>query len=169
MKRLAVIALVLIFSIACDDTETSASDQNVAMFNSILLASNELPTVTNADASASGTLQLRLNLTTDAGGAITGATGEFTIFMTGFPANTSLTGAHIHQAPAGVIAGVFVGVGDIVGQVLPTGQATFTRTVSNITAAQAQAIVNNPSGFYFNVHTTLNTPGAIRGQLVRVN
>jgi CHRD domain-containing protein len=29
-------------------------------------------------------------------------------------------------------------------------------------------MINNPAGFYFNVHTQLNLNGAIRGQLVRV-
>jgi hypothetical protein len=28
-------------------------------------------------------------------------------------------------------------------------------------------MINDPDGFYFNVHTTLNTTGAIRGQLVK--
>ncbi len=37
-----------------------------------------------------------------------------------------------------------------------------------ITVEQAQNLVNNPAGFYFNVHTQLNGGGAIRGQLVRV-
>jgi hypothetical protein len=30
------------------------------------------------------------------------------------------------------------------------------------------AIINNPSGFYFNVHSTLNPGGVARGQLVKV-
>jgi hypothetical protein len=28
------------------------------------------------------------------------------------------------------------------------------------------AILNNPAGYYFNVHTALNGGGAVRGQLV---
>ena len=34
-------------------------------------------------------------------------------------------------------------------------------------AVDAQAIVNNPPGYYFNVHTTANTGGVMRGQLVK--
>ena len=37
-----------------------------------------------------------------------------------------------------------------------------------ITVEQAQNLVNNPAGYYFNVHTQLNRGGAIRAQLVRV-
>ena len=28
-------------------------------------------------------------------------------------------------------------------------------------------MINDPDGFYFNVHTTINTGGAIRAQLVK--
>jgi hypothetical protein len=33
-------------------------------------------------------------------------------------------------------------------------------------AATINSIVANPAGFYFNVHTTLNPGGVVRGQLV---
>ena len=55
---------------------------------------------------------------------------------------------------------------------LVTGQQSFSKngiTAAANAAAVAQAIVNNPGGNYFNVHTTLNTGGAVRGQLVRTN
>ncbi len=56
-----------------------------------------------------------------------------------------------------------------------TGQSSITKTSlpstsGTLTAAQvAQGVFNNPSGNYFNVHTSVNTPGAIRGQLVKQN
>jgi len=34
-----------------------------------------------------------------------------------------------------------------------------------VPADKAAAILNDPTGFYFNVHTALNPNGAIRGQL----
>jgi hypothetical protein len=34
-------------------------------------------------------------------------------------------------------------------------------------AELAQDIINNPSNYYFNVHSNLNPGGAVRGQLVR--
>jgi hypothetical protein len=176
MKRLALIALVLAFGISCDDSPTSPSDPNVAKFTAILLPSNEVPAVTNADASASGTMQLTMTVTRDSANNITGATYDFIINFTGFPANTTLTGAHIHNAPAGTNSGVVVGLPLTASDTaVPSGQGSLTKTglsssSSTVTpAAVAQGIFNNPSGNYFNVHTTLNTGGAIRGQLVRSN
>ena len=109
MKRVAMLALVLAFGISCDDSPTSPSDQNVAKFTAILLPSNEVPAITNADATASGTMQLTMTVTRDAANNITGATYDFVVNYTGFPANTTLTGAHIH-ATAGNNTPVVVGV-----------------------------------------------------------
>jgi CHRD domain len=176
MKRLAMLALVLAFGISCNDSPTSPSDNpNVARFTAILLPANEVPPVTNADATASGTMQMTQTLTRDASNNITGATYDFTIHVTGFPANTTLTGAHIHTAPAGTNAGVVVGLPLTPSDTaLPTGQATITKTgvgpqVAANNATVASTIFNNPGGNYFNVHTTVNGGGAIRGQLVRVD
>lgn len=175
MKRLAMLALVLAFGISCDDSPTSPSDNpNVARFTAILLPSNEVPPVTNADVSASGTMQMTMTVTRDAANNITGATYDFTVTVTGFPANTTLTGAHIHAAPAGANSGVVVGVPLTATEAaLPTGQSTITKSglsaqVAANAAPVAQNIFNNPAGNYFNVHTTLNGGGAIRGQLVKV-
>ena len=73
MKRLAMIALVLMFGISCDDSPTSPSDPNVKRFSAVLLPSNEVPAITNADAAASGTMLLTMTVTRDAANAITGA------------------------------------------------------------------------------------------------
>jgi hypothetical protein len=176
MKRVAMLALVLAFGISCDDSPTSPSDPNVARFTAILLPSNEVPAITNADASASGTMQMTMTVTRDAANTITGATYDFNVNVTGFPANTTLTGAHIHNAPAGTNAPIVVGLPLTPSDVaVPSGQTSFTKNGVNSTsatlssAAVAQGIFNNPSGNYFNVHTSLNTPGAVRGQLVRTN
>ena len=176
MTRLVMLALVLVFGMACDDSPTSPSDPNVAMFTAILLPGNEVPPVTNADAGASGTMQLTMTVTRDSANVITGATYDFVINMTGFPSNTTLTGAHIHNAPAGSNAGVVVGLPlTSTDTSLASGQGTITKnglpsTSGTIPAATvAQGIFTNPGGHYFNVHTTINGGGAIRGQLVQSN
>ena len=176
MKRVAMLALVLAFGIACDDSPTSPSDPNVARFTAILLPSNEVPAITNADAAASGTMQMTMTVTRDTANTITGATYDFTVNYTGFPANTTLTGAHIHAGPAGVNTPVVVGL-PLTGSdaTVATGQGTIVKTglpstsTAVTAAAVAQAIFNNPSGNYFNIHTSINTGGAIRGQLVKTN
>jgi hypothetical protein len=118
-------------------------------------------------------MQLTMTVTRDSANNITGATYDFVVNMTGFPANTTLTGAHIHQAPAGTNSGVVVNLAVSGAETsLSTGQGTITKTgvtaqVAANAAPVAQSIFNNPAGNYFNVHTTLNGGGAIRGQLVR--
>jgi hypothetical protein len=37
-----------------------------------------------------------------------------------------------------------------------------------VTAEIAQAIMNNPAGFYFNVHSAVNGGGVARGKLTRL-
>jgi hypothetical protein len=175
MKRFVMLALVLIVGLSCNDSPTSPSDPNVARFTAILLPGNEVPPVTNADASASGTMQMTMTVTRDGANNITGATYDFTVNITGFPANTTLTGAHIHQAPAGMNSGVVVGLPlTATDTAVPSGQATIVKTGLTANnpanaASVAQSIFNNPSGNYFNVHSSLNTGGAVRGQLSRTN
>ena len=177
MKRLVMVALVLVSAMACDDeSPTTPSDSNTRRFTAVLLPQNEVPAVTNADAGASGTMQLTMTVTRDSSNAITGATYDFVVNMTGFPAPTTLTGAHIHPGAAGAIGGVVVPLA-LTGTdtAVTTGQATITKPGQGVTnpalnpATVAQGIWDNPGGHYFNVHTTLNGGGAIRGQLVRVD
>jgi hypothetical protein len=135
-------------------------------FTASLLPSNETPAVTNADATGSGTATLTMNVTRDSSGGITAATMNFTVSLTGFPAGTSLTGAHIHQAGPGVSAGVSVSTGLASGEVvLASGAGSFTKSNINVAVDTANLLISGASGFYFNIHTTLNPGGAARGQL----
>jgi CHRD domain len=72
-----------------------------------------------------------------------------------------VTAAHIHNAVAGVNGGVFVDLDPFGADV--TGNKAEHCVVT--TAANAAAIVANPSGYYVNVHTATYPGGAIRGQL----
>ena len=47
------------------------------------------------------------------------------------------------------------------------GTGSLNLTTSSLSQDQAQQIVANPAGFYFNVHTNANPSGAVRGQLTR--
>lgn len=171
MKRLSLVVVTLaVFSVACggSDSPTSPSSPPLsARFTAQLSPANEVPPVINADASASGTTTITLNLTRDAAGTITAATADFTTTITGFPAATTVTAGHIHRAAAGTNAGVLVGqfgAGDLP---LTNGAGSVTRNAISLGATDAQGILDNPSGHYFNVHTALNPGGAIRGQLSR--
>jgi hypothetical protein len=77
-----------------------------------------------------------------------------------------VTDAHIHNAAAGGNGGVFVNAGLTSGELaLVNGGGSVTKSGINVPADRAAAILNNPAGHYFNVHTALNPDGAIRGQL----
>ena len=175
MRRALVIVFVVLTAVSCDDNPAGPSDPNVKRFTAFLLPSNEVPPITNSDVSASGTMQMTMTVTRDSANNINGATYDFTIHVTGFPANTTLTGAHIHNGSLGVNAPVVVGLPLAGAETsLATGQATITKTgvtasVPANAAAVAQQIFNSPGSNYFNVHTLVNGGGAIRGQLVAMD
>ena len=115
-------------------------------FATILLGTNEVPP---CDLDGTGTASV----------TITGTTVSYTITV----ANITLpsTGQHIHIGATGVNGPVVVALpGAFVGNTL-TGSTTTT-------AAQAAAIIANPSGFYVNVHNAACPGGAVRGQLAAV-
>jgi CHRD domain-containing protein/putative VirB-like lipoprotein len=171
MKRLFVFlsALTLVAGCSGDSDTAPAADDNRAQFTATLLTANESTLPGSTEAGASGTAHIDFHLVKDAAGAITSATVDFRVDMTGFPATTAITAAHIHTGAAGVNGGILVPADVSAGQVTLTGGAgTFSRISLPISAANAQAIINNPPGFYFNVHTTANPAGVMRGQLVRI-
>jgi len=172
MKRASVLLVALILAAGCGDSDTAPAtiDDNRVQFSAALTTANEVPPLVNAtEAGASGTANIDFNLTKDAAGTITAATAHFRVDLTGFPAGSAITAAHIHTGAAGVQGPVLVSAQVASGEVALTGGVgTFSRLSIPITpVANAQAIINNPAGFYFNVHTQANTSGVIRGQLVR--
>jgi hypothetical protein len=174
MKRLSILALAMLLAVGCGTTSpTNPSGSNVVKFAATLLPSNEVPAITNADASGRGTSTMTLNLTKDASGTITAATFDFSMDLNSFPAGTTLTAAHIHPGAAGANGGALITMGLATGEiVLVNGTQTGISKTGltgggNLTPAIAQDIINNPASYYFNVHTTLNTGGAARGQLVK--
>jgi hypothetical protein len=177
MKGLSIlIAGFTVLAVGCGSKTptTPSTNPNQVKFTATLLPSNETPNaITNADSTGRGTANITLNLTKDTAGAITAATADFSMDLNSFPAGTTITGAHIHPGAAGGSGGVLVSMGLASGEiVLVNGtQTAITKTGQtgggNLTPAVAQDIINNPSQYYFNVHTTLNTGGAARGQLVK--
>src|SRR2546426_385502 len=101
MNRLSVLVVGLsVLAVGCADSSPTASSQGTrttSTFTARLSPANEVPPVTNADASSTGTATIALTVTKDNSGTITSATMNFQISATGFPAGTTVTKAHIHN------------------------------------------------------------------------
>ena len=172
MKRLITLGAVILLAAGCGSKSPAAPSTNPTQvrFTAALLPANEVPAITNAEASGNGLATITFNLTRDAGGAITAASADFLVTMNGFPANTTVTAAHIHPGASGQNGGAQVSLGLASGEVvLANGNANFTKTgiASGLSPAQAQDIINNPANYYFNIHSTVNGGGFARGQLVK--
>jgi len=168
MKRLPVFAIALSFFVAgCGSSSTSPSTVRPT-FTAVLSPASENPPITNAESSGSGNVTITFDTTTS-GTTITAATATFVAQLSGFPANTPINIAHIHPGAVGVNGGVLVNTGLSAGEVvMANGSGSFTKGPVTMLPEVAQQILNNPSGFYFNVHSTTNPGGVARGQLQRV-
>ena len=167
----ALIVGLSILAVGCGDsgsspTAPSQGTTTTSTFTVPLSPANEVPAITNADASGSGTAIIALTVTKDDAGNITSATANVQISVAGFPAGTSVTDAHIHNGSVGSNAGIYVSAGLAAGELaLTNGSGSVTKNGINVPADRAAAILGNRAGHYFNVHTALNPAGAIRGQL----
>ena len=168
-RVLAFILGLSVLAVGCGSTSPTQPSQGTtttSTFTVPLSPANEVPAITNADQTGSGTATIALTVTKNQSGDITAATATFEITVAGFPAGTVVTDAHVHNASAGANAGVFVGTGLTSGELtLVNGGGSVTKTGINVPVDRAAAILSNPSAHYFNVHTALNPDGAIRGQL----
>lgn len=145
-------------------TETRAN--TVAMS-----AAQEVP-ATNTTATA--TAAIVVNPTRNAMGQVNGGSVTFNIAYDGFPAPTTFTGLHIHEAAAGANGSVRFDTGITAANPLisPTGKGTINITVPVTAADRIQALgrlIDNPAGFYVNLHTTVFPGGAIRAQLTSLS
>ncbi len=90
--------------------------------------------------------------------------------MVGLPAGATITAAHIHPGDASNTGGILWNTGLTSGEVaLTNGAGSFSKTnvafPSSQDINQAAAIVSNPAGFYFNVHSSANPGGVLRAQM----
>ena len=174
MKRLSLLAAAFaLLSTACGSTSTTTTSPTAAttpIFSAILSPANEVPPVTNAESVVSGNATITLNTTKDAAGNITAASATFAVTLGGFPAGSTVNIAHIHEGATTcacpVVVNTTIAAGDVT---VSNGLASFTKTNVTVTPEVAQRILNNPAGFYFNVHSSLNAGGVARGILVKVS
>jgi hypothetical protein len=171
MTRLSLIAVALaLVAVGCSSsTSPSSSTPTNPTFTASLSPANEVPPVTNAESVVTGNASITLVTTKDSAGNITAATATFVVNLSNFPAGSAINIAHIHEGAATCACPVVVNTTLTAGQVsISNGTASFTKSDISVLPEVAQRILNNPAGFYFNVHTTLNPGGVARGTLNRV-
>jgi hypothetical protein len=164
MKRLALAAAVTILAFGAASCGSSSSNPNtpsdITIFTVQLSALNENPAITNAEATARGTAVITINKATQK--------VDFNVSLNSFPAGSAVNIAHIHgpatpSTNAGIVVSTTLSAGTVV---LTNGSGTFSfQQTDPINATIIPQILANPGAFYFNVHTTLNPGGAIRGML----
>jgi len=162
MKRLSLFAVAIaLVAVGCSKSSTSPPNTPTKpTFTAALSTQNEVPPITNAESGGRGDATITID---QAANSVT-----FVVNLNGFPAGTPINIAHIHEAAAGSNGAVRVATTLAAGQVvLASGSGSFTSVATGQDAALLQAIINNPAGFYFNAHSTLNPGGVVRGQLVR--
>lgn len=172
MKRYAVMCAALCFLAAgCskDSSPSSPSTPTNPTFTAALSPANEVTPVVGGEGTGSGTGTFTLVTTKDSAGNVTSATGNFVATLSGFPAGVVINAMHIHQGAPGCQCPVVVNSAITAGAtVLTNGSGSVSAANISVTAELAQAIINNPSAFYFNVHSAANAGGFARGQLSRV-
>jgi hypothetical protein len=161
MKRFAsIVFAACAVTLACGDDNGSGPSNLPMVFVADLRPANEVPPVANAESGGRGNAQITIE-----GGAAT-----IYFQLSGFPSDTRVVGAHIHTAGPGINGPIVVNTGISAASplVLSNPIADFTSPRVTVDAAVLQAMVNNPLGHYFNVHSPLNPGGFARGQLVRI-
>lgn len=168
-RFLALLISLTMMAAACGDDNPSApsgSTTTPTTFSVPLSAANEIPPITNAEAGTTGTATIVLRITRDSSGTATAASANFQIDVSGFPSGSTITLAHIHTGAAGSSGAILVNTGLSAGElVLTNGAGSIAKNDVNLVPDQAVAVVNNPTGYYFNVHTAMNPAGVLRGQL----
>ncbi len=173
MKRAATCVMALgVFAglAACGSSSPSTTPSPAPMvFTAAILPANELGAIQGGETSGSGMATITFDVTRDSAGTITSATASFQCNLTGFPSTTSVILAHIHVGSSSQNGGIVVNTGLASGDVtLTNGAGSFQKQSVTVDPALAQQIADNPSGYYFNVHTSANPGGVARAQLNRI-
>ncbi len=159
-KSIASIAVMALTILSVASMMMRSARADVVTFQAQLLASNEVPPVSNADLNAFGSATVVVDTATNL------YRFDWSVNNVAAP---SIILSHIHEAAAGVNGGVRVdsGISPASPIAVVNGSALFSKSGISGAADVTTRLLANPAGFYFNVHSTLNPGGVVRGQLVR--
>lgn len=154
-----VLALVAIGGASAKKPALSATP----VFKLNLKPSQEVPPNKEQKGSAVGSVTF--DLTRNPAGTITSGDVIFS-FNYSFKDAATVTGLHVHQGAKGANGGIVVGAVLSANDTADTdGVGNLTSVVTGTSPATLQAILDNPRGYYVNLHTSVKTDGALRAQL----
>jgi hypothetical protein len=146
--------------------------RNRLMLRPIMSPVFEVPAI-NIDAEGAALVDIHVNRDAQTG-AITSGTVVFDVNYR-FPSGVTITGLHLHNAAAGANGPVVIdsGLNGTSRSIASTtGRGNIFR-IAEIDSANTAGIaalnglMNDPTQFYINLHTSVNPGGVIRGQLSR--
>ncbi len=165
MKRtagyLAVLCATILIAL---NTNVQAETLTVTVF---LSPANENPPITGLN--ASGGMVVTFNLTRDGSGNIVAATVNF-LGNVSFPGSVTITGLHIHKGAMNENGNVVLNTGLSTGNSLTfsAGVGLINLSAQNPDLAVVKDLVATPTGYYVNLHTSVNGGGAIRAQITKL-
>ena len=167
MKKVFGLWIAMSMGLMAQTAETIA-------FRAVLSPANEVPAITGLAVSGMGTILL--HVVRDSSGKVISASTDFNASYV-YPGEVTFTGMHIHKGNAGENGPVTINstIGSGAAAVNdPTGRGALIRQgyTSSTDVAGLETVngmLTNPAGFYFNVHTTINPGGVMRGQLQRAD
>jgi hypothetical protein len=168
MKRSGVLLLTMcVLAAGCDEDSDPGPSNQPLVFTASMSAAQETTAVGGGENNATGTATVTITPTRDAANAITGGTAQLVFTVQGLTSSSNIILAHVHTGATGVAGPPIINANITAATAIPTplGSASFDRSGIATDAATINAIVANPGGHYFNVHTTSNPGGVVRGQL----
>ena len=167
MRRFAIFALALpLGAPACDDDSPTGPRTGPIVFTADL----RHPTKCRRSATPSqwaGNRRRSRSACRATAQATSPATATWNVqaIVSGFTDDSRIQAAHIHNGAAGVrTPASSSNTGLTTANAIPVNVAPrSTSKASQISQAQAQAVIANPAGHYFNMHTPLNPGGAVTG------
>ena len=152
LRQLGLLSIALTMTVAaCDDDDDNGTGPEPEVFRATLSPANENPPVTNSTASGTATF------------TVNGSNLDYVVVISNWPAGRTVTAAHIHAAPtvAGGNASPLPGLTFEGANAMTTTGGSGSIAVSTAALTQIRA-----GGTYFNVHSSQNPGGEIRGTLV---
>lgn len=150
--RLVVAGMAILSLAACggDGGGDGGTQEPAAITKEATLTlGQEVPAPVAPPAAISGTMTATLTTATNAISGTLTLSGDF----------ARVTAAHIHDGVVGVAGGVVVGLNN-------DGNGVWSVPANAPPLTAAQAALFKSGSYYVNVHTALNAPGEIRGQLI---